>query len=102
MPGDWNGDGQTDLGAIDPATSTWFRDVNGDYAFDPATEIVGWGSPGDTPPVADWNGDGRDDLGVFSGGLWFVDLNGDGAFDPAAEIHGWGVAGWTAVPGRRQ
>jgi len=77
----------------------WFRDRNGDGAFDPSTEISGWGSPGDTPVDGDWNGDGFRDLGVFSGGTWFLDVNGDGAFNPASEIKGWGVAGWTPVTG---
>ena len=78
---------------------SWFLDRNGDFAFDPATEITGWGSPGDTPVRADWNGDGIDDVGVFSGGPWFLDLNGDGVFDPSTEIKGWGAAGWLPMVG---
>ena len=77
----------------------WFLDATGDFGFDPATEIFGWGSPGDVPVRADWNGDGFHDLTVFSNGTWFVDLNGDRAFDPSTEIRGWGQAGWLPVVG---
>ncbi len=78
---------------------SWFLDRNGDLAFDPATEIIGWGLPGDAPVVGDWDGDGKDAVGVFSGGTWFIDRNGDGVFDPATEAKGWGVAGWTPIAG---
>ena len=90
------------LGAIEPTTMIWFRDMNGDFAFNPATEVIGWESTGNTRVVADWNGDGIDDVGVFSGGIWFIDAAGNGAFDPATDIRGWGVAGWTPVPGKWQ
>ena len=78
---------------------SWFIDRNGDSGFDPATEISGWGSPGDIPVKGDWNGDGSRDLGVFSGGAWFIDSNGDGAFDPSTDIRGWGAPGWIPTPG---
>ncbi len=78
---------------------TWFRDRNGDFSFDPATEIAGWGSPGDTAVRGDWDGNGRLDLGVFSNGAWFLDLNGNGVFDSATEIKGWGAPGWLPITG---
>ena len=77
----------------------WFIDRDGDFAFNPASELFGWGSPGDVPVRGDWNGDGFQDMGVFSGGIWFIDLNGDSLFDPATEIKGWGLAGWIPVVG---
>lgn len=77
----------------------WFLDVDGNFAFNPATEIRGWGSPGDLPTPGDWNGDGFTDLGAFSSGVWFIDANGDQTFDPATEAKGWGLAGWTPVVG---
>jgi len=86
-----------ELGAF--TDGVWFVDRNGDLAFDPATEISGWGSPGDTPVRGDWNGDGFRDLGVFSNGTWYLDRNGDAVFDPATEIVGWGAAGWLPVTG---
>ena len=77
----------------------WFLDRNGDYDFDPATEVHGWGSPGAVPVRGDWDGDGDLDLGVFHDGQWFLDRNGDGAFDPATEAIGWGLPGWTPAQG---
>lgn len=47
---------------------SWFLDRDSDFQFNPATELTGWGSPGDTPVPGDWNGDGVTDLGAFSGG----------------------------------
>ena len=88
---------RAELGAF--TNGAWFLDRDGDLAFDGASEISGWGSPGDTPVNGDWNGDGFRDLGVFSNGTWFLDRNGDAAFDPATEIQGWGAPGWIPVTG---
>lgn len=78
---------------------SWFIDRDNDFMFDPSKEVLGWGSPGDTPIRGDWNGDGFQDFGVYSGGLWFIDSNGDGAFDPATDVKGWGDPGWIPVVG---
>ena len=86
-----------ELGAF--TNGAWFLDRDGDFGFDGASEISGWGSPGDIPVNGDWNGDGFRDLGVFSNGTWFLDRNGDAAFDPATEIQGWGAPGWIPVTG---
>ena len=78
---------------------SWFIDRDGNFAFDSATEVFGWGSPGDTPIRGDWNGDGFQDLGAFSSGIWFIDANGDSQFDSSTDVKGWGVAGWLPVVG---
>ena len=80
----------------------WPLDLDGDCAFSPATEIVGWGSPGETPVVGGWDADGDDDIGVYSGGLWIIDANGDRQFQPATEAVGWGAPGWTLLIGARK
>ena len=82
--------------------SIWFLDFNGDFAFDPATEIVHWGSRFDVPIVADWNGDGRDSVGVYSRGRWFIDIDDNRLFDQPVEQKGWGTEGWTPIPGKWQ
>jgi hypothetical protein len=78
---------------------TWFLDRNGNTEFNPGTDVVGWGSAGDTPVRGDWNGDGYLEVGVFNGGVWFLDVNGDRSLDAATEVKGWGAAGWKPMPG---
>ena len=58
--GDWNGDGQTDLGAFD-------ADHGDVHAADRigAGHTLAFGSPGAQPIAGDWDGDGRTDVGVF-------------------------------------
>ncbi len=70
-------------------------------AFDPATDIKGWGVAGWIPITGDWNGDGKTDLGAINPAnmTWFRDMNGDFAFNPATEISGWGSPGDTPVVG---
>ena len=72
LPGDYDGDGSTDLGLYDPATSTFsvlYR--AGDYKLG-FSKV--WGVPGDTPVAGDFNGDGRVDLAVFrpANGTYYV------------------------------
>ena len=75
----------------------WFVDRNDDGLFDPATEIIGWGSPGDTPIAADWNGDGKCDPGIYKG-HFIVDRNGNGVFDDP--VTGFGLATDQPIVGR--
>jgi hypothetical protein len=49
---DWDGDGADEIGVF--ADGTWFLDINSDGAFDPATEIKGWGAAGWTPLPGVW------------------------------------------------
>ena len=74
-------------------SGAWFLDRNGDFGFDPGSEIQGWGSAGDAPTPGDWNGDGKQDVGVYSHGVWFVDLDGDGLLRPGDGGPGMGPAG---------
>jgi hypothetical protein len=87
----------TQLGAF--SNGAWFLDRNGDYVFDPGTELVGWGEAGDTPLQADWNGDGSDEMAVFRNGVWYVDFNANQIYDGAVETVGWGESSWTPMPG---
>jgi hypothetical protein len=93
-PGDFDGNGTTDLAVYRPATGTW--SVRDQFQ-------VQWGQQGDIPVAGDYNGDTLTDLAVYrpSTGMWFVrnqfqvqfgnqgdipvpgDYNGDGARDLA-------------------
>jgi len=72
VPGDYDGDGLTDLAVYDPTTYLWHIDkqhgsgTSGSNAF--FTQdfyTVQWGAPLGVPVPADYSGDGRDDVGIF-------------------------------------
>jgi hypothetical protein len=128
VPGDYNGDGITDVAVFRPSTGEWF--VRNQFT-------VVWGGSGDIPVPGDYNGDGITDVAVFrpSTGEWFVrgqftmqwggsgdipvpgDYNGDGITDVAIyrpgtgqwwitghgpgfpAVVGFGAAGDIPVPG---
>ena len=63
LTGDWDGDGDTDLG--------WWK--AGAVALrlgDGTTHRFRYGRAGDVPVVGDWDGDGKDSLGTYRAGRW--------------------------------
>lgn len=90
-PGDYNGDGKTDLMYVSSGLSAMVMLSSGSALLAPR----GWGDLGATPHasavrVADFNGDGRADLLVLSGlsnsGVYSVMLSGGAGFSQA---RGW-------------
>ena len=80
--GDWNRDGQTDLGVF--RNGQWYLDANGNGLWDGCSidrcTLSGFGEPGDQPIASDWTGDGVVKIGVFRNGSWYFD-NGNGQWD---------------------
>jgi len=94
VPGDYNGDGKTELAVFRPSSGLWL--IQGMPA-------VSYGWAGSVPVPGDYNGDGKTDIAVFwpPAGIWFVrdmpavsfgvftdipapgDYNGDGKTDIA-------------------
>ena len=65
VTGDWDGDGVTDLGVYDQATSVFtLRTVDASGVISLAT--VPFGAPGDLPVTGDWDGNGITDVGVWN------------------------------------
>ncbi|MGH7486276.1 MAG: hypothetical protein ACREMY_11860, partial [bacterium] len=64
VTGDWNGDGQTDLGVWQTTTHTFTL-----LAANGRTTTVSFGHAGDLPVTGDWDGDGKTDIGIF-GPAW--------------------------------
>ena len=65
VPGDFDGDGSTDVAVYRPSTGDWL--VRNQFT-------VTFGGPGFVPVVGDYDGDGIDDVAVFqaSTGMWEV------------------------------
>jgi hypothetical protein len=68
-PGDYDGDGKTDVALFRPQTGTWHIT----YSSGGFVQIQ-WGSVGDKPAPGDYDGDGRADLAVFRGleGIMYI------------------------------
>lgn len=85
--GDWDGDGDDEIGAYIAGTSTFLLDLNGNGLWN------GGGAGGDlnvafanflgagTPVVCDWDGDGDDNPGRVVTTSFIIDLNGNNAWD---------------------
>ena len=65
LPGDYDGNGTTDLAIWRPSTGTW-------HVQNGATTQWGW--PGDVPVPADYDGNGTTDLAIWrpSTGTWWI------------------------------
>jgi serine-aspartate repeat-containing protein C/D/E len=70
VTGDFNGDGETELGVF--FRGQWFIDLNGNGAWDSGDLWANLGDEGDQPVTGDWDGDGKTDIGIF-GRTWTGD-----------------------------
>ena len=67
VTGDFNGDGQTDIGVFQDGR--WYVDLNGDGAWDRTDLWAKLGRRDDLPSTGDWDGDGKTDIGIY-GRAW--------------------------------
>jgi hypothetical protein len=103
VPGDYDGDGRTDLAIWRPGDGTWYilkSSVNYSYAN---YQQVQWGSGAmsDVPVPGDYDGDGRTDLAVWrpGDGTWYI-LKSSANYTTSRQVQ-WGAAaqGDRPVPG---
>jgi spore germination protein YaaH len=94
-PGDFDGDGSTDVAVFRPKGARWLVDRTREGGTDLA---IDFGQSDDVPVPGDYDGDGRTDLAVYrpSYGGWFVDTDGNGGTDLQAIVGGSGAV---PVPG---
>ena len=66
LAGDWDGDGDDDIGGYYPANSTFYLYLlNLGSSTATSYKDVPFGLHGDTPITGDWDWDGDDDVGVY-------------------------------------
>ncbi len=69
-PGDFEGDGKSDITVFRPSTGVWHsvRSSTG------TPTAFAWGNSADRPVVGDFDGDGKTDIAVFrpSNGTWYI------------------------------
>src|SRR5205823_3931719 len=94
--GDWNGDGTTTIGVVDPTTMIWHL-RNSNSAGTPDITPFQHRGPRWIPVTGDWNRTGHTGIGVYNGG-WYL-RNEDNAGFPDISPFAYGLVGWTPVAG---
>ncbi len=68
--GDWDGDGDDDIGVF--IDGKWYIDLNDNGRWDAGDLLAELGDHHDQPVTGDWDGDGKTDIAIF-GPLWVGD-----------------------------
>ena len=88
LVGDWDGDGDDNIGLFFSLTGRWLLDTNSNPLAAEKNFVRLDGAVGGTPLVGDFDGDGDTDCGLFRrlSGKWTIDLNNNGVFEPGIDL----------------
>jgi hypothetical protein len=96
-PGDFDGDGKTDITVYRPSNGGWYELLSGTNYSTYGSYL--WGLPGDVPVRGDFDGDGKADVAVYrrSNGTWYILLSSTGYTTYVS--YAWGLTGDLPVLG---
>jgi len=99
VPGDYDGDGKTDLAVFRPSSGVWF--LNRSSSNFTTFVTFQWGLGGDVPVPGEYDGDGKTDVAVWrpSNGVWYL-LRSSSNFTTSTVVQ-WGLPGDVPILNRR-